>query len=139
MFLFTSLSTEATLRCAAPFIPPTSSAHLFVEKVLCYAGLRRHLSMGLTETNQDEEQSEGCATDDEIPVSGVLVSNLIKSMRSATKRTANKCAVEASRIEEALNNGEVEPATMEAIMVALGFSQERSGGANLSDSNKEKK
>ena len=43
-------------------------------------------------------------------------------MRSATKRTANKCAVEAIQIEEALNNKEVEPATIEAIMVALGFS-----------------
>ena len=138
-FAFTSSSTEATLRNTAPFIPPSSSAHPAFESVLHFAGLDRHLSSGSAESNgaTDGESGESSAGD-ELLIDGTLVTEIVSSMRKATQRTVNKCARDANRIKEAIDNNTLDPSKMNAIMVALGFSRGRAG-EELADAAKEKR
>ena len=137
MFSFTSSATHAALRTASPYIPASNGIHTSVECILRYAGMERHLSVGLIDDNN--EHSEGSSDEGEVPINGTLAASLVKSMRLATQRTANKCAREAKRIEEALNRGQLTPSTLETIMVALGFSRERAGGTELSEHDKKRK
>ena len=136
MFSFTSSSTEAALRRTAPFIPTEDSdIHSAFERVLRFAGLRRHLSSDDSLTENTDEESSGSATSDDPPIDGNLIRNIITSMRLPTQYTVNKCARDARRIAESITNNTLTPAKMEAIMVALGFSRDRAG-AGLSDSEK---
>ena len=139
MFAFTSSSTEATLRYTAPFIPLDCEAHSSFERVLSFAGLDQHLSRNSTaESNGDRDSNdESGSASNEPPIDGNLISTIVKSMRSPTQTIVNRCGRDILRIKNALDNNMLSSASIEAIMVALGFSRNRAG-ADLEESAKTK-
>lgn len=136
MFSFTSSSTEAALRNAAPFIPTDNNVHSSFQDVFEYAGLAKHLSSAPQSSAGSE--TDGSLPEDTLPIGGALVKTIIASMRQATQRTVNKCARDAERIKMALDNNEVTPSTLEAMLIELGMSRERAAGDKLTDLDKKK-
>jgi len=113
--------------------------------VLAYAGLGRHFNSDSADnrdrdgaSNDSNEKCDDSLVGDECLIDGAFVSSIMNSMRSPTQRTANKCANDARRIKEALTKNKLAPATIEAIIVALGFSRD-CAGMELLDGEKKKK
>ncbi len=92
-------------------------------------------SNGVTDTT-DSERSKSSVIDP--PIDGTLVATIITSMRLDTQATVNKCARDAWRIKDSINNNTLTPTKLEAIMVALGFSSD-CAGAELSEPAKQAK
>ena len=142
---FTSSVTEATLRRTAPYIPSDSNVHSHFERVLAYAGLGRHLNRDSAHncdrdgvSNDSNDTCDESLAGDECLIDGAFVSSIMNSMRSHTQRTANTCANDARRIKDALTKDKLAPVSIEAIMVALGFSRD-CAGTELSDGEKKNK
>ena len=133
MFSFTSSASEATLRRTAPFIPTTSYAYLSFERVLAYASLSRHLNKESAIEDDSDSSNSDCFV-----IDSPLIKFIVKSMRAPSQKTANNCAKSAKQIVQEIQTNAITPATMELIMVTLGFSRDRAG-AGMSDEDKKKK
>ena len=133
MFSFTSSASEATLRQIAPFIPTTSYAYSLFEKNLAYASLSSHLNKESAIEDDSDSSKSDCVT-----IDGPLIKSIVKSMRASSQKTANNCAKTAKQIMQEIQTNAITPATMELIMITLGFSRDRAG-AGMPYDNKKKK
>jgi len=91
--------------------------------VLGYSGLLSHLgSLNRTSasTSSDEEDDE-----DGLAIDAALVSKMVKLMRRPTQNIANQCADFAGQIKDAVGNGSLVDATMQAMLVELGINRDR--------------
>mmetsp|Transcript_33522 Transcript_33522/g.68063 ORF Transcript_33522/g.68063 Transcript_33522/m.68063 type:complete len:723 (+) Transcript_33522:227-2395(+) len=123
MFAITSSSSVASIKRAAPHIPPTAPNRPAFVNVLGYSGLLSHLgSLNRTSasTSSDEEDDE-----DGLAIDAALVSKMVKLMRRPTQNIANQCADFAGQIKDAVGNGSLVDATMQAMLVELGINRDR--------------
>mmetsp|Transcript_9565 Transcript_9565/g.19209 ORF Transcript_9565/g.19209 Transcript_9565/m.19209 type:complete len:431 (-) Transcript_9565:834-2126(-) len=132
-YSFTSSSSEAAIRKAAPHVPPDEGVRPAYEKVLKYASLSKHLS------DSEDSMSVGSNSVDEgeSSIDATLVTEVVKSMRAGrTQETLVDSKKAAERILKSIE--QLTSANLSTMLMALGIRPDRVTNS-LSEVEKKKK
>eukprot|EP00986_Skeletonema_menzelii_P000918 scaffold258_cov80-Skeletonema_menzelii.AAC.1 len=129
-FAFTSTSSEAAVRMAAPYLPQDEEIRSQYEKILKYSSMENHLS------DADDGMSMG-SEEGETPIDASFVTEVIISMRAGRTQESLVCSKrEAKRILDAMES--LSSSKLSTMLVALGMKSDRAAN-QITDIDKRKK
>ena len=131
-FSLTSTSSEATIKNAAPYVPPNDDVRPAYEIVLKYASMTNHLS-----DPEDAMSVDSSSVDEEMPIDATLVTKVIKSMRAGrTQESLDDTKKDAKRIMEATDT--LSSSKLETMLIAMGMRHDRVSNKLTEDDKKKK-